>query len=47
LGDIVLALTFLKGDEINDFGGNELLDVFNKRLGIGATAAVEANRWPL
>jgi hypothetical protein len=33
LCDVVLALTLLEGNEINAFGGNELLDVANERLG--------------
>ena len=44
LCDVVLALTLLEGNEINAFGGNELLDVANNASVIGATAVVEANR---
>lgn len=46
LCDRVLALVLMKGNEINVFGGNDCSILRTKASIIGATAVVDAKRWP-
>jgi hypothetical protein len=46
LRDIVLALALGKGNKVNPFIRDELLDVAANASLIGTTAVVEAKRWP-